>query len=82
MINEKLLKKYPQLSEIPADEWPEWFPMHNKPWSDEEADYLRTYYEIDDNYSIAYALGRLPWSIRAKANLLGLHGDLSRKTRV
>lgn len=81
MINPKLLKKYPNLREIPESEWLEWFPKMNKPWTVSEERYVRTYYGVDDNYSLAYALGRTPWSIRAKANHMGLNGISSRKQR-
>lgn len=60
------------LEAIPKSEWDEFFPNSAKPWTPTDVDYLLDWYGRDDTLSLAYALGRTPWSVSEMARKLGI----------
>lgn len=72
------LRRFPALRLIPLSEWDEFFEREGQPWTLEEEVYVEQWFGLEDTMSIAYALGRLPRSIRSKAWRLGVRGNMSR----
>ena len=70
--SESVLQLYPPLREISADEWDEVFDRQGKAWTTGDDAYLREWYGRDSTMSVAYALGRCPWSVQDRARRVGL----------
>lgn len=63
-ISASILRRYAGLSEIPPGEWLSYFPNTAKPWKQRDLQYLADWWGKDDALSLAYALGRPPWSLQ------------------
>lgn len=73
--SESVLQHYPPLREISAEDWDEVFHRQGKAWKSSEDAYLRDWYGRESTMTLAYALGRCPWSVQERARKLGLKWD-------
>lgn len=54
------MRGYPELDNIPKEEWGDFFFNASQPWNKEDLDYLVEWYEKDNLLNLSYALGRTP----------------------
>lgn len=54
---------YPELDEIPKDEWPEVFANEGMPWGIDDITYLVSWYPKQNILELAYGLSRYPVSL-------------------
>lgn len=81
---QNILKRYRGLEDIPESEWDDFFPNTDKPWSQEDLEYLIEWWGKDDVVSLAYALGRPPWGLQRTVSRLrkrGVHISYQRQCK-
>lgn len=69
-----LLARYRGLSDIPPEEWLDFFPNTDQTWTPEDENYLLDWWGIDDVMDLAYALGRPPWGLQRQVCKLRKEG--------
>ena len=66
------LRGFPESPSLKPEEWDLYFDRQGEKWTDEEIDYLTSWYARLSVLEMSYALGRSPKSVISKAEKLGI----------
>ena len=70
----KSIRRYTGMAELSEREYRRLFPKVGQPWRTDDLQYLCEWWGRDDALSLAYALGRPPWSLQRTVSRLRREG--------